>query len=398
MSEEAPSQTLLGDLERCLDEGRIDAASDIVAAIVNSKPEFRRRFGEVAEVFASRSRSGLLYDLVLSRLDRKLIDVSEVAAVLRLGVRPEPDQLGEFSRLTAGKINISPLRINIAPPKQQRLPGARYLRSAAARSYLTALKYGDCPPLDDTRQIFDFAASIADRLAVAQKVLDPLWEVSRYRHMAKEDWSRQIKTSFAIEAILGDLTSAEVWASIIGGLQQRLKEVLDFSHPSVILASHCGYRQPLIYARKDFEDWTVLALGRDGGRAISVQDGVKVALFSSLRALQGGKTIFIAPDGAQGAATSTIEVLGNVVPVGKGAAFLAYETRVPTNWLAIGRNETEFVPIVTAGPRCAEGESYASFTRRLHDFYASQIQSLLTGDPKNIFFDHYWSNVAAAAR
>jgi hypothetical protein len=112
----------------------------------------------------------------------------------------------------------------------------------------------------------------------------------------------------------------------------------------------------------------------------------------------------IASDAKVGTSFSPINVLGINSDVGDGAAFLAYETACNTAWCMTVLEEGRFVARFVPAPRRNASEKYTEFRRRFLDFYAQQIERVLTGPPENLAVKNRWitllreSNWAATSK
>jgi hypothetical protein len=116
-----------------------------------------------------------------------------------------------------------------------------------------------------------------------------------------------------------------------------------------------------------------------------------------LRTLLQKKAILISPDGRQGSQNSSrntsISVLGRTVPIGDGAAFLAYESRCATMWFTMNRNKGRFAPNLVPGPTREASESFEQFQGRFNAFYERMLNEFFCGDPRNLPISQSWLNV-----
>jgi hypothetical protein len=133
--------------------------------------------------------------------------------------------------------------------------------------------------------------------------------------------------------------------------------------------------------------------GPAGPRYISISNDNRAALFAGLNALRKGFPIVIAPDGNAGSDKDHISVLGKRIPVGAGAAFLAYETNCKVMWLDLHRVNSRFVPVAVAGPTRRKSENFAKFRSRFHRFYGNRLSDFLSGDPQNLNVARSWLGV-----
>lgn len=243
------------------------------------------------------------------------------------------------------------------------------------------------------------AERAADTTPVDQTAMDFLYSHSRFNCMPKPDWEAAVRIACTIELMprghqRGLLLSDFVESEIATAEFQKVKSWKEPSRGTLLLTFHGAF---VIIARRLFskacEDG--LIFGKNGtmrGR-VPTTDTHRDALFASLRILQGGGAILMAPDGQEGRRTAQLTVLGTTAMAGEGAAFLAHASGCNTAWYTVVRDGYRFVPIIEQGPRRENAESFEKFAARLYRFYADKIEAVFTGHPSNILLRPMWSKL-----
>jgi hypothetical protein len=186
--------------------------------------------------------------------------------------------------------------------------------------------------------------------------------------MEREKWEREVRIAFCIDHIITDIRPQER-ADIISKVEPP---------KGLLLTFHGGFVQLLVY-------W----LQSHGAMIASRADDNANLLFSMLRTLQDGGTVLMAPDARFGELKSSIKVLGKDHQIADGAAFLAYQTRCPVAWCMIARDDDRFVPVIRSMQ--VGDETYEAFKARFFQFYAEQIEQIITGDPRNLALKAQWA-------
>ena len=117
-----------------------------------------------------------------------------------------------------------------------------------------------------------------------------------------------------------------------------------------------------------------------------VTHGQRGTAFRALKSLMQKEAVLIAPDGPYlgDSARAEIRVFGFPARVSMTAAFLAFEAKSDTGWCNLVRENGRFVPVYVPGPRPDAGEPFEPFKDRWLSFYATQIERVLSSDPKNL--------------
>ena len=72
------------------------------------------------------------------------------------------------------------------------------------------------------------------------------------------------------------------------------------------------------------------------------------------------------------------------------APTIAFESGCATGWYTVAREGDRFVPVYEPGPSRETKESFKDFKGRWWAFYAARVETLFTGDPRNITLWHFW--------
>ena len=249
--------------------------------------------------------------------------------------------------------------------------------------------YGGLEGLSDPSRLMENAAKVAERTRIVPQLLDHLYANRSHGGGSRTDWEAQVRLSAAIHTLSADhLLEASV-ADLSPCIDQAgtVAEIGRLSGPAgrLLLAFHGGY---VIVLRKLFDHFFpngFMVIESERGRRRTI-------LFGGLRALMDGRTVFIAPDSGLADQVARIKVLGAECPVAMGAAFLAFETRCETGFVFVRRTGAGLGLVVEAGPKRADGESFAAFQDRFHLFYAGQIERILTGDPRDLVLGGRWTD------
>jgi hypothetical protein len=263
---------------------------------------------------------------------------------------------------------------------------------------LRALKYPDLPRFRSAADLIRYAETFADRLMIDPAFLDWIYPYGKFP-LARDPWERRVKVAFAIDHIATDNDLDPDWHILLDpSASRQALNLLDSKKGTLFLTIHGGFIGLLVaWLMNAFADLLITACAEDRARPRKAEqvfagEDSRATLFALYKALGQGRAALIAPDAALGALRSSINVLGVERPMPDGAAFLAYETGCNTAWCAIERDGDRFVPrLVIFSPR-DQTESYPDFKKRFFEFYASQIEALLTGSPDNLAVRPGWVN------
>jgi lauroyl/myristoyl acyltransferase len=244
-------------------------------------------------------------------------------------------------------------------------------------------------------RLFEYAERIADEIKIAPAVLEFLRRNSRWQQLPRQQWERHVRVACAIDQISGryfKTHQAEKLQRLVDlpAAAERF-ETLKSPRGLLLLTFHGAF---VIFARRLFA-----ALAPDGhimakSKTVS-SDDARGALFAALRKLQDGGALLVAPDGPHGKQTGKLGVFGKDSPAAEGPAYLAYASGCDIAWYTIVRERERFVPIIEPFPGRKTGEGLTAFRDRLCDFCSSQIETMFSGDPRNIVLRGRWSRIFA---
>jgi hypothetical protein len=217
---------------------------------------------------------------------------------------------------------------------------------------------------------------LAHRIDVDQAVLDfPYGKTET--GLPRPELERRLKTSYALNILIREAPIAP--ADQVG----LVAPVDDLPNAAIVLISHNQFVPTVAYfLEHTYNRIAMLTNASFAPFHICINDR-RAALFTALRAAPEGKMIVLSPDAKSGTFTK-IQVLGTPQPMGVGAAFLAYESRLPTYWFNLVWRDGRFLPNVVARPVREGQEAFETFQARIGRFYQAVMNDHLTGDPLGI--------------
>lgn len=251
---------------------------------------------------------------------------------------------------------------------------------------------GESAALDE-RQILRRAEQIADSISIEARLLDFLYQRSRWQPMPRPEWERWVKVACAVDRLLTTefrrLPRAKL-ANLLDDKSRHEFETFLSAKGRLLLTFHGAF---VLIARRIFIDRDKQRSDFGRGGNINSRRDHRGALFAALRALQDGQSVVISPDGPDGKLSGVLNLLGTQSPAGEGAAFLAAASGCKTAWYTVCRTGDTFVPVFEEGPTRAKDESAKQFSDRLYQFYAAKIEENFTGDPRNIVLRRRWTRL-----
>jgi hypothetical protein len=161
--------------------------------------------------------------------------------------------------------------------------------------------------------------------------------------------------------------------------------VVVHAHAGLIFVGNLGLRDlPFPVASVSQRDNPVSALRPQDTHLATTAPGAALAFAKLAKAMKAAPRIVrIFPDGAHGDQVP-IPVLGKPVPIGRGAAFLAWQGKadvvfIATRW--VGR-QVEFT--LDPGPRAIDHASGAGFEAAFNRFYAGCLERIALGAPEDM--------------
>jgi hypothetical protein len=261
------------------------------------------------------------------------------------------------------------------------------------RREIMRLKYVGVDRPTDVSGAIASARQLAGRISIPSSVLNFLYKHSKSEPRSFERWAEEVKTACAIEEITQD-------GGYFNEMSFNWRESvqcdsaswpLDPDKGALFVVHHGGYmRIRLEYYMGSYSTGMFLGAYSSHPRCIKTAENARSALFVAFKALKQKKSIFIGIDANLGSSFTTVSILGKPVPIGTGAAFLAYEAHVPFVWLMVGRTDERFVPMFWKGPQRTRGESYAEYLARFLAFCKAMLEDYFTGHPVNLSLKHFW--------
>jgi hypothetical protein len=280
------------------------------------------------------------------------------------------------------------------------------LVAARQRARLTA------PRADSLTALFGGAQQLVSTVVMDERAADYLFTKSRCAGMSREQWENEIRLTTAIYQTLRASRRTLAWEQAVDvqALDEafaRLRSAPNASRGTLLLTFH-GPFAPLVQElfKRRCQAGAILGGGREDRGEVRMFDSRKGswtftksgdALFEALNILRDGNLLLMAPDGWKGKRSEEFHVLGGTAAGRGGAAFLAHASGCNTAWYNFARDGGRFSPVIESGPARADGEYPAAFSQRLHDFFASRIEDVFTGDPRNIMLFGRWAQCFALA-
>jgi hypothetical protein len=276
----------------------------------------------------------------------------------------------------------------------------QYRTAPEAMRILAELKYGPAIA-DPERDLPSLAYRGAERLKIRPELSDNLFANSRLA-LPRPYWNGRLKLAFALEHLIADRRFIEVtldrirscvamdrWANVVNSIKATPRAVCITFHGAQIAALRALYAQQ--------NGWITLQ-ANDARRPdlIGASGDSGTALFSLFREVQNGKPVLIAPDARFGKRLQPFTILGTQFSAGEGAAFTAYHARADLSWLHMELQGEHLVPVCVQGPPVGDGENYESYKERWNEFYAAQIEQIVTGKPDGIALRQPWIRVLSS--
>lgn len=264
---------------------------------------------------------------------------------------------------------------------------------------LLALKYRSTVAVDSVDALFGTAEKIAPAIKFNPKALDRLFERRTDTTLDRALWEQDVRMTRALEHLIGDFhLSVALRLSLFSqSSKDMLRDAFPAGKATVLVFHHGGFATTRhVLLESVLPDTVYLTNHKKISRRLSIEDDTAGSMLEALRHVIKGGMIGISPDGLRGAEGPTINVLGGELAIRAGAALLAFEARAATAWLAVGRRDREFFPIVRTGPQRVKGETFAEFQARFVAFYEACMNEFFTGDPQNLIYTARWLRHLAA--
>lgn len=258
--------------------------------------------------------------------------------------------------------------------------------------------------VSDAASLFSSSKRLARHLYVNTGALDYLYARSRWANASRSEWEKAVRRACAMYRVLRRSRRLLPWDEMLGfsridALLDRLKSSPESPKGTLLVTFHGAFAPVAVELfRKRCAGAVTLAGGgvlREGMEAMA---DFKDAMFMALNALRDGDVVLMTPDGQKGRQEAPLKVLDVAGTIGEGAAFLAFTSGCNTGWYTVVREGDGFAPMFEPGPSRRSGEKFAEFSSRFHEFYARQIESIFTGDPRNIAIFGRWAKLFARAQ
>jgi hypothetical protein len=353
-------------------------------------PRLVKNFDAIKKAFEDADKLDLFFELLLSRDSATFEQLSLIA---RIGILAKDiDRIPQFEmRANHAMVDQSGIRFRSFEDRR------RLLKSVEGDQrlfrVLMKLKYKGIRRLRVTENFIETARVLSNRIDINPTALGVLYASSHQPQACREDWEGEIRTAFSVQHLIADTRVLKDSDDdlIDPAAKERALRDLDTSRGLLFLLCHAGYTHVLFrFVDREIPNSVYLA---SSSKRIPIHLDPRGSLFAGLKALLQKKVVVITPDGQQGSRNCDISVLGRKVPIGDGAAFLAYESRCATMWATMNRNGDRFVPNLVSGPVRDSAESFEQFQGRFNAFYERMLNEFFCGDPQNLLIGQRWLNV-----
>jgi hypothetical protein len=260
------------------------------------------------------------------------------------------------------------------------------------------------PRVSDAASLFSSSKRLARNLYVNTGALDYLYARSRWANASRPEWEKAVRFACAMYRVLRRSRRLLPWDEMLGlskidALLGRLKSTAESPKGTLLVTFHGAFAPVAVELyRRRFAGAVTLAGGGVLQEGMEVTADFKDAMFTALNTLRDGGVVLMTPDGQKGRQEGRLKVLDVAGTIGGGAAFLAFTSGCNTGWYTVVRDGDRFAPVLELGPSRRSGEKFAEFSGRFHEFYARQIESIFTGDPRNIVIYGRWARLFAQAQ
>lgn len=281
--------------------------------------------------------------------------------------------------------------------------------SPNAYVYLQHLKYGKFLTAPASGNIFDDARVYAGAVILDEGISKFLYEHSRVKLGAEEEWLNERKIVYFLEHFYADTHLIQLSNKArldTGGLGKCINELIHSAEtkalfdrmretgPYLVCTFHAGNYlvSQSAYNFHMADHWTIRNRGNAAGNHIIVSESRLNSAFKAIKVLMSGKSLLIAPDSnvEDSRHVSTLNILGKDIAVPDGAARIAYEANAKVGWYTASIEGARYVPVFVEGPQKAAGESFDSFKARFASFYSEQVTATLSSHPRNTILKSFF--------
>lgn len=218
--------------------------------------------------------------------------------------------------------------------------------------------------------------------------------------LTREEWERRARWGYLADRLIFDWLEcrperAEEVMHRLADLEapaQAIEAVLGQGAALVIVTAHIGpmFAAPLAAELVDFETVWLASSPTMPGLAytpslISTSDQTEPQVVrQALRALEGGKAVGLAVDGAMSLAAPRILFEGQEITYSSFAARLAYRRQANSVFVAPQWREGRLAFHVARLPAPEPAETIETFSARWKDAYLAELRGILAGAPENL--------------
>jgi hypothetical protein len=390
----ADPNALALSLASYIHQGAFDKAHAAFTILSAAPKALEAKLAFLQRNLAEAGRLGLLLDWLMMANPEVVRRIAILTVMAEVGLDTnQPSRVLEFFEKIRNSEAFPPVVFGNSDYLQQ-----TFMRLGSdIGNQLLRLKYKDLNLRQQGRfwvirdeDLFEAAARVSDRIQFARVFLDRLYALRRQGPMRAE-WEREIRITFCIDHIIADRLVRNLDKIISKDQVGAAFEAIKTSNGTLLTTFHGGYFRLTRY---------IYALAIEGGLTMGMRSHSpshisakepRTALFRALRAIEGGNVVLMAPDAPVGTLSSSIQLAGVTLSVAEGAAFIAYGSRCNSAWFTVLRNGERFEPIIRFAPQVSDNESYPAFKKRWLSFYGSQIEGILTGDPRNLCLREPWT-------
>jgi hypothetical protein len=369
-------------------------AAAMVADLAGNMAAFERNFDAVVDAFGVTGNENALIDLLLAK---DSVFFNHLSLVLRIGqLAISADRFRDFHIRAAASIRAG---AGVRFRQFETLGRGLAVADPRFRLLLYRLKYAGIRQPKDRSALFANAAILAERVELFGIAFDTMFERRRDKSLDRDAWDREVRMAYAVQHIIADakIAGPGLVSAVDKDAARDCQAGIDTSRGALLLLCHASFAAArLSFIDVAYPDSAYMASSEADARRIAAHVDPRAALFAGLKALMQKKVLLLAPDGKQGALTSSINVFGKTVMIGDGAAFLAYESRCAVYFYAMNRSAKAFVPTVVAGPVRASGEKFAAYRERFLAFYEKMLNDFFAGDPRNLVLTPQWLKIFGA--
>lgn len=218
--------------------------------------------------------------------------------------------------------------------------------------------------------------------------------------LPREEWERRARWGHLADGLIFDWLEcrpdrAEDAMYHLADLEapaRAIEEIMKESGGLIIATAHIGpmFAAPLAAELVDFESVWLASTPTMPGTAytsslISTSDQTEAQVVrQAIRAMESGKVVGLAVDGAMNMAAPRILFEGQEVTYSSFAARLAHRRRASSVFIAPQWRDGRLVFHVARLPLPRPDESIEDFSDRWQDAYLLELRQLLAGDPENL--------------